>query len=128
MSAQAIHTGPPSSMISQPPCSLPHTEQVKSFSGETTTSSGGRLWRSANLARFRSDSSGETQCVRYACSIARSPDLENRSGRRSRVRATYAVSLGLSPRACAQRRKQRIAVEIFPRFAAVTRSRQSTRP
>ena len=87
MSAHAMHTGPPSSMISQPPCSSPHAEQVKSRSGETTTSSGGRLSRSANLARFFSDSSGETQCVRYACSIPGSPDLENRSGRRSRVRA-----------------------------------------
>ena len=118
-----MHTGPPSSMINQPPCSFPHTEHVKSLSGETTTSSGGRLRRSANLAHFRSDSSGETQCVRYARSIPTSPDFENRSGRRSRVRATYTVSLGLSPRPSAQRRNERIAVEIFPRFATVTRSR-----
>ena len=81
-----MHTGPPSSMISQPPCSLPHTEHVKSPSGEATTSSGERFWRSANLARFRSDSSGEIQCVRYARSMSGLPDLENRSGRRSRVR------------------------------------------
>ena len=123
MSAQAMHTGASSSMISHPPCSSAHTEQVKSPSGETTTSSGGRLSRSANLARFRSDSSAETQCVRYARSIPGSPDFENCSGRRSRVRARYAVSLGFSPRACAQRRNARIAVEIFPKFATVTRSR-----
>jgi len=36
---------------------------------------------------------------------------------------TYAVSLGFRPRACAQRRKHRIAVEIFPKLAIVTRSR-----
>ena len=30
MSAQAMHTGPSSSMISHPPCSSPHSEQVKS--------------------------------------------------------------------------------------------------
>lgn len=118
-----MHTGPPSSMISHPLCPSPHTEHVKSPSGEKTTSSGGRLRRSANLARFRSDSSGETQCVRYARSIPASPDFENRNGRRSRVRATYTVSLGLNPRPSAQRRNDRIAVEIFPRFATVTRSR-----
>lgn len=123
MSAQARHTGPPSSMINQPPCSSAHTEHVNSPSGETTTSSRGRLWTSANLARLRSDNSGEAQCVRYARSISGSPDLENRSGRRSRVRATYAVSLGLNQRACAQPRNARIAAEIFPKFATVARSR-----
>jgi hypothetical protein len=98
-------------MISHPPSSLSHTEHVHSLTGETTTSSGGRLCRSARRARFRSDSSGETQCVRYARSIPGASDFENRSGRRSRVRATYPVSLGSSPRAFAQRRKHRIAVE-----------------
>ena len=61
--------------------------------------------------------------MRYARSISGSPDFENRNGRRSRVRATYTVSLGFKPRACAQRRNERIAAEIFPKFATVTRSR-----
>ena len=60
MSAQAMHTGPASSMISHPPCSSPHTEHVKSLTGETTTSSGGRLStlsqpRSLSLRQLRRD-------------------------------------------------------------------------
>jgi hypothetical protein len=97
MSAQPRQTGPASSIINGPSLSDPHAEHVKSFTGEITTSCGGRLWRSASRARLRSDSSAETQCVRYARSISGSPVLENRSGRRSRVRATYAVSLGFRP-------------------------------
>jgi hypothetical protein len=123
MSAQVRHTGPESSMINHPPSPLPQTEHLQSLIGETTTRSGGRLRRSVRRARFRSDSSWETQCVRYARSISGSPDFENRSGRRSRVRATYAVSLGSSPRTFAQRRQHCIAVEIFPRLVITTRSR-----
>ncbi|CPA02816.1 Uncharacterised protein [Mycobacterium tuberculosis] len=49
-----------------------------------TTKSGRRLCR----ATARSESSGDTQCVRYARSMASSPVTLNRSRRRSRVRAT----------------------------------------
>jgi hypothetical protein len=61
---------------------------VQSFSGEMATKSGGRLWRSASRSRLAADSSGETQCVRYARSISVAPLTLNRSGLRSRVRAT----------------------------------------
>jgi hypothetical protein len=51
------------------------------------------------------------------------PDLLKRSGRRSRVRATYAVSLGLRPPFAAQRWKWRTALETLLRFAVTARSR-----
>ena len=86
MSAQRMHSGPGSSMINSPPVPL-QAVHVQSLIGDTTTRSGGLLWRSASRARLRSESSGETQCVRYARSIPGFPDFENRSGRRSRVRA-----------------------------------------
>jgi hypothetical protein len=66
--------------------------------------------------------------MRYARSIPGSPDFENRSGRRSLVRATYAVSLGLKPCAAAHRRSTFIAVETFPKLAITTASRYGTRP
>ncbi len=43
MSAQAMHTGPPSSMINSPPSSLPHREHVQALSAETTTRSARRV-------------------------------------------------------------------------------------
>jgi hypothetical protein len=55
--------------------------------------------------------------------MAGSSDFENRSCRRSRVRATYPVSLGFNPRAFAHPWKQPIAVEIFPKLAITTRSK-----
>ena len=64
MSAQLMHTGPESSIINRPPPTVPQTQHVKSLTGETATRSGGRLSRLARRARFRSESSGETQCVR----------------------------------------------------------------
>lgn len=45
------------------------------------------------------------------------PLVENRSGLRSRVRATYAVSRGTSPRRVAQLRKRCIATESLARLA-----------
>ncbi len=122
MSAQPMHTGPGPSMIKSPPAP-PQTVHANSLIGEMTTSSGGRLWRSASRARLRSDSSVETQCVRYARSVAGSPPAENRSGCVARERATCAVSLGSSPRAVAQPPNRRSALETFPGPACTTCSR-----
>ena len=47
---------------------------------------------------------------------------------RSRVRAMYAASLGVSPRWVAQVCSLRIAVDCLARLAWTTRSRHSTRP
>jgi hypothetical protein len=63
MSAQARHSGPGCSMISSSPVPS-QAAHLQSRTGEITTSSGGLLWRSASLSRLRSDSRGETQCVR----------------------------------------------------------------
>ena len=127
MSAHRKHTGPASSIIRSPPVPA-HAVQVQSLTGETTTRSGGRLWRSASRLRADSDRPGDNQWIEYARSIAASPVTLKRSGRRSRVRATYSVSLGRNSRATAHPRNAAIAPEIFGRLAVITRSKQSTRP
>ena len=48
MSAQAMHSGPTSCMISSSPVP-PHKLQLHSFSGETTTRSGGLLCLGATI-------------------------------------------------------------------------------
>jgi hypothetical protein len=57
-----------------------------------------------------------------------SPLTLNRSRRQSRVRATYAVSLGVSPRRMAQVRSVRSAIDCLHRPAWTIRSRHSIRP
>ena len=101
------------------------------FNGSTTTRSGdSSAWRSRST--LRAERPGETQCVRQARlmsgrPLTLSPTL-NRSWGRSRVRARYAVSLGVRPRRVAQVRSVRIAVDCLPRPAWTIRSRQATRP
>ncbi|COX59801.1 Uncharacterised protein [Mycobacterium tuberculosis] len=82
-SAQSRHNGPASSRNIRSPLP-PHDAHDQSLTGMITTKSGRRLCR----ATARSESSGDTQCVRYARSMASSPVTLNRSRRRSRVRAT----------------------------------------
>ena len=59
------------------------------------------------------------RCVRSSRSIPGSPDFENRSGRRSRLRAAYAVSLGSTRAPAPSGETIASRCEILPRFATV---------
>jgi hypothetical protein len=85
---QRRHAGPGVSIIRRSPVP-PHRWHVHSlFNGWTTTSSGARLSFSARRSRFVSESSGDTQCVRYDASISASPLRLKRSARCCGVRST----------------------------------------
>ncbi|HKD22419.1 MAG TPA: hypothetical protein VKB71_10410, partial [Rhizomicrobium sp.] len=89
---------------------------------------GARFAFSAKRSRFFSESSGDTQCVRYDVSIAGFPLRLKRSVWRRGVRATYAVWLADNPLAVAQDRNCCMASEIRGRLVRTTSSRQSICP
>lgn len=95
----------------------PHRWHIHSvFNGWITTSSGARSAFSARRSRFFSESSGETQWVRYSASIVWFPLRLKRSVCRRGVRARYYVSPAINPCPAAQDRNSFMASEMRDRL------------